>query len=197
MDAITPKDAIPPVKVETRLLPALAAEIAKWFPELEGRSMAVAESEVTKENMPKLPLAVTAFARAVGEQSQKSRQSQYEIVDHFIVEFWLPSEKYKRANGTEAPFWSYYNYESIRDKLLTHMATWQAPRSARIAYRTLDTEADPFAVTLTFGFVAAINWQVCSVSPPDSILTRIPFNMCAPALECCVPECFDPCEPKC
>src|SRR4029079_15850850 len=132
-----------------------------------------------------LPLAVTAFVRSVGEQSQQTRPSQYEIVDHFIVEFWLPSETYQRAHGSEAPFWRYYNYEAIRDKLLTHMATWEAPRSARIAYRALDTEADPLAVTLTFGFVAAVNWRVCSVPPPDMIITEIPVNICAPALECC------------
>jgi hypothetical protein len=197
MDAITPRDALP--KVETRLLPALAMAIAEWFPELGGRAMAVSESTVTKENIPTLPLVVTAFVRSVGDQSDKSRQSQFEIVDHFIVEFWLPPEKYKRANGTEAPFWSYYNYEAIRDKLLTHMATWQAPRSARIAYRTLNTEADHLAVTLTFNFIASINWKACVNSPPDWIIDGIQFNLCAPASECCVPECFDPvpCEDPC
>ena len=200
MDAVTPKGEIPPVKVEERLLPALAEKIAEWFPELGGRAMAVSESAVTKENIPTLPLAVTAFVRAVGEQSQTTRQSQYEIVDHFIVEFWLPSEKYQRANGSDAPFWSYYNYEAIRDKLLTKMAAWQPPRNARIAFRALDTEADHLAVTMTFGFVAAINWRVCSVDGPDAIIDRIGFNMCAPEPDCCVPEdCFDPltCEEPC
>jgi hypothetical protein len=195
MDAITPKE----LKVETRLLPALAADLAIWFPELGGRAMAVSESAVTKENIPTLPLVVVAFARSVGEQSAASRQSQFEIVDHFVVEFWLQAEKYKRANGTEAPFWSYYNYEAIRDKLLTHMATWQAPRSARIAFRALDIEADQFAVTLTFGFIATVNWKTCFVPPPDGIITSVDLNLCTPASECCVPECFDPlpCPPPC
>jgi hypothetical protein len=190
MDAITPR-------IETRLLPALAAAIAEWFPELGGRAMAVSESAVTKENIPTLPLAVVAFVRSVGDQSQVARQSQFEIVDHFVVEFWLAPEKYQRANGSDAPFWSYYNYEAIRDKLLTHMATWQAPRSARIAYRALDIEADPLAVTVTFGFISTINWKSCVNPPPDSIIDHIGFNLCAPAYDCCVPECFDPCEPKC
>ena len=200
MDAVTPKGEIPPVKVEERLLPALAAKIAEWFPELGGRAMAVSESAVTKENIPTLPLAVTAFVRAVGEQSQVTRQSQYEIVDHFIVEFWLPSEKYQRANGSDAPFWSYYNYEAIRDKLLTNMAAWQPPRNARIAFRALDTEADHLAVTMTFGFVAAINWRVCSIPGPDMIINGIPVNICVPESNCCIPEdCFDPptCEDPC
>jgi hypothetical protein len=195
MDALTPKKDLP--KVETRLLPALAEAIAEWFPELGGRSMAVAESAITKENIPTLPLAVTAFARGTGDQSEKSRQSQFDVTDYFIVEFWLPSEKYKRANGSDAPFWSYYNYEAIRDKLLSHLSTWEAPRCARIAYRTLNIEADPLAVTLTFGFVACINWKACIIRPPDMIIDSIPFNICAPAFECCVPECFDPCEPVC
>lgn len=195
MDAITPKAAIP--KAEERLLPALAAAIAEWFPELGGRAMAVAESAVTKENVPTLPLAVTAFVRSVGDQSAVTRQSQFEIVDHFVVEFWLSAEKYQRANGSEAPFWSYYNYEAIRDKLLTHMANWEAPRHARIAYRALDTEADHLAVTLTFGFIATINWKACVVAPPDTIIDHVGFNICVPAFDCCVPECFDPmpCDP--
>jgi hypothetical protein len=196
MDAITPKEALP--KVETRLLPALAEEIAKWFPELAGRAMAVTESAVTKENIPTLPLVVVAFVRSVGEESIKSRQSQFGIQDHFIVEFWLEPEMYKRKNGTDAPFWSYYNYEAIRDKLLTHMATWQAPRSARIAFRALDIEADHLAVTLTFGFVAEINWKVCVTSPPDWIINHIGFNLCTPASECCPDAiCEDQCKDPC
>jgi len=198
MDAVTPKGEIPPVQVETRLLPALAAAVAEWFPELNGRAMAVSESAVTKENIPTLPLAVVAFVRSVGEQSVKSRQSQYEITDHFIVEFWLSPEKYKRANGSDAPFWSYYNYEAIRDKLLTHMATWKAPRDARIAFRALDTEADHLAVTMTFGFIAAVNWKACIAYPPDMIIDHIGFNICSPEPDCCVPEdCLDPdpCDP--
>jgi len=197
MDAITPKDALP--KVETRLMPALAAQIAIWFPSLGGRAMAVSESAVTKENLPTLPLAVVAFARGVGDQSTKARQSQFEIEDHFIIEFWLEPEMYQRADGSDAPFWSYYNYEAIRDKLLTHLATWQAPRNARIAYRTLNIEADHFAVTVTFGFIACINWKACVDAPPDWIIDRIGFNLCAPASECCVPACFEPkpCEDPC
>jgi len=189
MDAITLK------KPETRLLPALAEAIAEWFPELGGRAMAVSEAAVTKENIPTLPLAVVAFLRSVSDQSSKSRQQQFEITDAFVIEFWLPSEKYRRANGSEAPFWSYYNYEAIRDKLLTHMATWDAPRNARIAFKTLDTEADHLAVTLTFNFTASINWKACIDAPPDMIITNLPINLCAPATECCVPECFeeDPC----
>lgn len=192
MDAITPK-------VDNRLLPALAEEIRNWFPELGGRAMAVSESAVTKENVPTLPLAVVAFARSLGEQSVTSRQSQFQIADHFIVEFWLKPEMYQRANGSDAPFWSYYNYEAIRDKLLTHMATWQAPRNARIAYRTLNIDADHLAVIITFGFIATINWKVCVVPPPDQLVGRIDFNLCTPASECCVPECFEPvpCEAPC
>jgi hypothetical protein len=192
MDAITPK-------VETRFLPALAAAIAEWFPELGGRAMAVSESAVTKENIPTLPLCVVAFSRSVGEQTIKARQNQFNIEDHFVIEFWLKSERYQRANGSEAPFWSYYNYEAIRDRLLTHMATWEAPRNARIAYRAMNMEADPLAVTITFGFIASINWQACINVPPDMIIKNIPFNLCVADQECFVDECLEPnpCEDPC
>lgn len=194
MDAITPNTP----KVETRLLPALAAAIAEWFPMLNGRAMAVSEAAVTKENIPTLPLVAVALQKTVSDQSLVSRQSQYELQDHFIVDFWLVPERYQRANGTEAPFWSYYNYEAIRDKLLTHLASWQAPRNAKIAFRDMDIDADPLFVTLTFRFVASINWKACVTAPPDQIIDGIGFNLLTAAFDCCAPECVepDPCDPS-
>lgn len=183
------------VKREVRFLPALAEAIAGWFPELGGRSLAVSDATITKENIPTLPLVMVAFARSTATPPSQSNHEQFIIVDSFIIEFWLPPERYKKANGI-SPFWSYYDYEAIRDELLANLLRWETPGGERIAYRSMNIEADALAVTLTFGFDATFRW--CAPIPrylgePFVINVRL----CAP--EGCCPEVFceepDECDP--
>lgn len=187
MDAITPKP-------KQRFLPALADAIADWFPELGGRALAVSEVELTKENVPTLPLAMTAFVRSLAEPPVRGPATMFDITDTFIVEFWLPPARYKKANGSETPFWSYYDYEAIRDTLLSNLAYWESPNGERIAYRGMMVEADVFAVTLTFTFIAVFRW--CPDKPPalGEPIRSVGFTLCVP--EACCPEtCYeeDPC----
>ena len=181
---------VKPPKV--RFLPALAEQISLWFPELGGRALAVSEVSITKENVPTLPLAMVAFIRSTADPPQRSSHDMFEIVDTFIVDFWLEPARYKKANGTETPFWSYYDYEAIRDKLLANLTRWETPGGERIAFRGLVIEAEPFAVTLTFTFMATYRWcaPVTEFGEPFSI----GFSLCAPAS--CVPDpCPEPVDP--
>ena len=183
MDAITPRTSIP-------LLPAIADAIAEWFPELNKRALAVSECTVTKENVPTLPLVMVAFVRSTGPQPTTGNNLNFEITDAFIIEFWLEPARYKKANGSETPFWSYYPYQEIRDKLLTNLSYWQTPNGERIAYRGLNIEAESVAVTLTFAFVAVHNW--CPSKRSLGMPFSIGFNLCAPA-GCCPDEiCKEP-----
>lgn len=179
-----------------QFLPALAEQVGIWFPELGGRALAVSEVSVTKDNVPTLPLAMVAFLRSVADPPSHSQTTMFEILDHFVVDFWLEPARYKRANGTETPFWSYYDYEAIRDKLLANILQWEAPGGEQIAYRALAIEAEPFAVTLTFAFTAKFRWCV----PKQELLQNrgepftVGFNLCTPVV-CCMPdeEEVDPC----
>lgn len=185
-----------PQQTETRFLPAVAEAVGRWFPELGGRSLAVSEVSVTKENVPTLPLAMTAFARSTSEQPTKNNVSIYDVVDLFIVEFWLEPARYKRANGTETPFWSYYDYEAIRDTLLENLVHWQGPNGERVAYRGMTIEAEPIAVTITFTFATQFRWCPSNKAPPpDGIVEKIAFNLCTPLNSCCPDPCppVDPC----
>jgi hypothetical protein len=186
------------VKTEQRFLPALAEAIATWFPELNGRSLAVSEVSITKDNVPTLPLAMVAFIRSVAMPTTNSQVRTFDIDDTFVIDFWLEPARYKKANGTETPFWSYYDYEAIRDKLLTNIANWEAPGGERVAFRGLTLEAEPLAVTLTFTFIASFRWCASRTPAPDGIVSGIKFNLCAPN-DVCVPDCLDdsscnPCE---
>ena len=141
-----------------KFLPALAEQLALWFPELNGRALAVSEVSITKDNVPTLPLAMAAFIRSTANPPSTSNAEMFEVVDTFIVDFWLEPARYKKANGTETPFWSYYDYEAIRDTLLANMVRWETPGGERVAYRGLTIEAEPLAVTLTFTFMATFRW---------------------------------------
>ena len=170
-------------------LPSLAEQVGIWFPELGGRAIAVSEVTITKANVPTLPLAMTAYVRGTADPPMNS--DMFEMIDIFIVEFWLEPERYKRANGTETPFWSYYDYEGIRDKLLTNMTRWETPGGERISYRELRIEAEELAVTLTFRFTATFRWCPTKKEYGEPI-NEVGFNLCT-ASECCIPEEVDPC----
>lgn len=167
-------------KVETRFLPALAAEIAEWFPELGGRALAVSNVEVTKANVPTLPLVMVAFARSESNQPARSSTNEFTVVDFIVVEFWLEPEQYRRMDGSATPFWSYYPYEEIRDRLLSHTAYWHGPQDKHIlAYRALGINADQFAVTLTFTFEVRMQW--CPTVLEQGVLFTPIFRLCTPA----------------
>lgn len=186
------------VDVPLRLLPALAAAIATWFPELEGRSVAVSEADITKENIPTLPLVMVAFAKGVSEQPANSAQFSIIMADQIIIEFWMEPSRYKKANGSETPFWSYYDYEAIRNVLLSNVINWEGPNHERFAYRALNIDATPLAVVLTFTFAVTFKWcvddAVVERCLPSTDIDGKPiddrtFNMkiCAPASKQCDP----------
>lgn len=182
MDAIAPQ--------ETRFLPALADKIGEWFPQLGGRSFAVSDASITKENVPTLPLVMVALLKGVGDQGTKGRNNRFEMTDQFIVEFWLEPARIKRTNGTETPFWSYYSYEKIRNTLLSNILRWVPPGCEVISYRSLTVHADSLAVTLTFGFLATSQWGPDPVPEDDGYPFKIDFCLCAPPS--CIPDCCEP-----
>ena len=194
MDAVTPNELIE-YPSERWFLPALAAAIGEWFPELGGRSLAVSDMTPTKENTPTLPLCVTAFVRSSANPPLRNHYEEFPIDDAFIVEFWLQPMRYKKINGTETPFWTYYPYEGIRNKLLSNITQWTPPGKERIAFRTLNIVADAFAVVLTFGFIAHFDW--CLKTDRYGMPFKVDFNLCTPAGVCIEDEQCEPCPDPC
>lgn len=182
------------------LLPHFAARVAEWFPELGGRSIAVSEMEVDKQRLPKIPLATTALVRSDmdGRWNWKSPYANQEMYDDFVTEFWLEPMKVRRADGSETPFWAFYDYETFRNALLSKVATYVGPSGQRIEYRALSVESDEYAVILSFQFRAHFYW--CADKDESELADGQPINkntittnMCQPKSTVCDP-CFD--EPK-
>ena len=138
---------------EKATLPALAAAVATWFPELEGRAVAVSEVDVfTADNLPSLPVVFVALAKELADDPYKSK-GRVVVHDDIVVEFMQRPERYRLADGfSESPFWAYYDYERVRDHLVVHTRNWRSPRGGLLEYRGMDFEVDDFSVTLTFRF---------------------------------------------
>lgn len=145
--------------MQTEFLPMLAGFVSEWFPSFRGRVVAVTEAELTKENRPELPCAMLALNREEAEHSARG-YSEVKISDDFIIEMWLPLKKYMDAkSGAESPFWAYYPYEALRNRLLTRMLDESRERpSWGIRYISMDVASDAGAVILTFRFSRNYTW---------------------------------------
>lgn len=181
-------------------LPELAKHIALWFPELDGRAIAVADAKITRQNMPTLPLVMLCFANELPGAAQTSainisQRSQFELVDEFVIEFWLQPNRYVKEDNVESPFWSYYDYEAIRNRLLSALYKYTGSNNERIWYRGLSQEVDEFAEVLVFTMQARYNWCpdeeiIAALSEVGEIIDdkTFSFNLCAPKTVFCPPE---------
>lgn len=185
----------PPQK---QLLPTVADEMAKLFPWLNGRSLAVSEADITKENMPTLPLCMVALVRvdAVAWNWQAAN-GKNDLFDDFIVEFWLEPKKEKRPDGAETPFWVFYDYEAFRDRVLSWMVGFVGPRNQRLEFRNLAVESDQYAVVLSFRFRAHYNWCRIEDDDPPSIIgqsAKLTSDISQPRPVWCPEPCEQPKE---
>lgn len=151
-------------------IPALAEAIKTWFPELDGRVLPVSEAEVTVENMPTLPLVMIALQKLTFGGSMGRSNNPLKMNEDILIQFWLKPERYRLANGAQSPFWSYYDYDAILDKLVIGIEAWTSPRNIRLSLEALDIETDEFAVVITVRVTHATLW----CRPDDSELAGNP-----------------------
>lgn len=179
-------------------LPAFARAIAEHFPELNGRAFAAAEVDPFNDqtNKPTLPVAVVGLAVENGTQSQNG--GNVNLSDEILVQFIFNPVRYTNSEGRDTPFWAFYDYEVVRDQLLTLTRNWRSPRNAGLAYRQLDVTADDFAVYLTFRFALTEKWCPPDEQSPIMTIDRdtIIAKVVQPRSEkpCCEP-CVEPVDP--
>ena len=147
---------------------------------------------------------LSALLREDADHSWVSASGKTEIMDDFVVEFLLKPVRYTRTDGSETPFWSFYDYEALRDRLLSRVVRWAGPKKQRLQYISLAVESDQFAVSVAFRFRSHYRW--CAEEDPleeqdliggDGQPTKIEGNLCVPKSTYCGPA-FDPpkdCEP--
>lgn len=185
--------------VSKATLPALAIAIDKFFPELGGRVLPVSEAEVTKENIPKMPLCMLAlnlnpFDMAAGINKD------IDFIEDFVVEFWFETNKYKRSDNTQSPFWAYYDFDPLRDKMITLMKYWISPRGYKCSIKSMEIDSSELAVMVVFRITHEVCW--CEIPELTSQLTGEPPNgyligsevKIVDKIEIAIPVC---CEPTC
>lgn len=132
-----------------------AEHLTEWVPELEGRAVAVSESDpFTPETMPRLPLAIVAVVGETYEQFPT-------IETTFVVEVMLAPSRYTKESGGDSPFWAYYDYTVIRDRILAGIESMGG-----IDMLQLEIEADPMAVYLSFRLRRRSRWCAPVESDP-------------------------------
>lgn len=183
---------------EESTLPALAIAISAWFPELRGRVLPVADTDVTAETMPELPICLMALVRE-GVGPRNTARTPH-IIEEYVVDFWFKPSRYTNPqDGTDTPFWGYYDYDKIRNKLIANLNAWQTPRCGRLSYRGLDVDVNQYAVMLTFRFATDYFLSdVVDSDPPDGQPVLITSSICAPTAMYCPedapPEETDKCQ---
>lgn len=138
-------------------LPEIAARVAEILPELGGRSVAVSEAEINSSNTPKLPIAMVALVGVSANDSgyANGTTSEVKVTEDFVIEILLTPERRKTKDGGETPFWSFYDYRTYMNLVVTGLKDW---RPSAFEFVTLDLSADTFAVALTFRFRQHYIW---------------------------------------
>lgn len=154
------------------LLMDLAARIADAFPDMERRVFAVSEVEpfTNKTNRPRLPLAVVALVSEENTTSGRGGATSVQIQSDVLVQFAFEPVKYQTGDNQDTPFFAFYDYEAIRNRMLEMLRSYRGPMNESVTYRSLDVESDPFAVyvsvrirvagDLCYGATEAIDFRI-------------------------------------
>lgn len=153
---------------------ALCKALASWFPELEGRVVAVSETEITLENVPTFPIAIVAFIRGDGKDSWKGN-APAECSDEYLIQYIVKSERYKLNGTTELPFWKFFNFEPKRRILCSRLKGWVSPVSGRWEYKSCDVESSTTDISLSFRFVH--HHMLCPVAFDDDKIQDAPLHL--------------------
>ena len=149
--------------MEETLAQQIAARVSELFPELNGRSIAVSEIEPFKDKreVPTLPIAVVALVNGTGVQDDHGG-GRVTMTDSFVIEFIVHSERYK-TDGKVLPFYSFYNYEKVRNRLLSGLRSWTNDCNIGVSYKGIGVESDQFAVYITITVSMTFDW--CDPEP--------------------------------
>ncbi len=184
------------------MLPELAKAIAEAFPDLSGRAFAVSEVAPFKKaaDVPTLPVAVVALAGETGTQSRHGG-GRIKIATDLVVEFIFEPKKYPNSEGTDTPFYRFYDYEVVRNQLLAMTRQWEAPSGSHLEYKSMHVESDEFAVYISFTFNLEDDW--CTPLETARMVVQAGTNLFSnllspkstvPCVTCLEDDTVDPCN---
>lgn len=140
-------------------------EIAKYivsptFRELEGRAIPVTGVEDDKEGQSAITKPFALVGLRIGDTSGPAEigdNSRINLRDDFIIEFNFNKDRYKKG-GAETSLFSYYDYESIRDRLFNAMVAFAGEYGITFEFVSLDISTEGDTVYIEFRFRQNFEW---------------------------------------
>jgi hypothetical protein len=153
--------------LDNQTLPGLAAALRVWFPMLEGRAIEVADVEEvwSKEQLPKLPVCIVGLV-SLSAEAPNHTNAPIDITEHIDVVFHLtPSKIRSIERSTETPFWSYYNYPGLMNRLIAHLQNYKSEIGGRVVFKSLTQTCDAYCVTLSMRVEHNYLWCLDAAEP--------------------------------
>lgn len=155
--------------METRLtysnrltLPEIAKRIVSpAFPELEGRAIAVTGVDDDPEAAKSIKFPFALIGLRIGDTEGPAvigANLKINLRDNFIIEFNMKKERYKNREGAETSLFSYYDYETIRDRLFNAMAEFAGEHGITFEFVSLDISTEGDSVYIEFQFRQIYEW---------------------------------------
>lgn len=168
---------------KTETLPAVAALMREWLPELHGRAIPITEADLRTETVAglRLPLAVVYPLRQVFTHTGGFSMT---VEEEFVIEVWLEPAREKTEKG-ESPFWSYYEYNTFRNKLFSRFAAERSPQNGTYQFISMDVDSNLLATVIAFRMKATYEHCADAVSELEEPAT-ITFQLCKPASSGCL-----------
>lgn len=166
-------------------LPYIAAKVATWFPELEGRAVAVMDDDITATTAPTLPMAMVMLNNiATVGAGDIQTVAKLDLIQDIAIEFWFSPDRYKKIDRkTDSPFWAYRDFYSLMDRLIVGMRDDFSDLGS-IEFVSMEPGTTELAVMFEFRFRITSAWcepENCDIKNPDSIVITacvLPFNDC-------------------
>lgn len=156
-------------------VPAIAKLLRARFPELEQRAFAIMEADLTKENMPNLPLAFVALLGLAAENQSNDVKTPLDLLETICIEFWFEPKTYKLMNGGVSPFYAYQPYDKIMERLFAALNGFFTPVKKGVRFISMSTSSDEFALMISFK--VSIKWRWCAEMDDEANPIRIAFNV--------------------
>lgn len=161
------------------LILSLVETIKEQFPEVQGRVIPVSDvAPFNKETvLSSFPLVCVGLV--VGNMEQANHGGRINLRDQILVSFMFETERYT-TDGKALPFYAFYDYEPLRDKLLATVRDFNSVRVGKnggpITPQRMTIESDELCVNVNFTFQLQELWCSPVTQEPveqHSIITKV------------------------
>lgn len=153
--------------------------VSPAFPELEGRAIPVTGVDDDKEgtDATKLPFVLIGLRKGdTSGPAELGTKTAINLRDDFIVEFNLEKTRYRNLKGGETPFFSYYDYESVRDRLFNAIIQFSGEHGITFEFVSLDISTEGDVVYIEFRFRQNYEWCE-TVRKADTVIEAGSFSI--------------------